>query len=331
MLMSATLGAAARAGYLGQGVPAAQAAVAAPYPALWVPGQPVRSVAPERAKPVRVAMVPTMAARAIAAARAGARVLVIRNTVDAAVAYWRAVQAAGAGAMLLQVGGGPALHHARFAAEDRALLDRAVEAALGKASPAGGCIVIGSQTSEQSIDIDADFLLTDLCPIDVLLQRIGRLHRHDRVRPEGFATAQAVVFAPEEGLDTLAEAFLAKGKGYVNGLGAWKRDGALHGIYTDLPVLELTRRAVLARSDWMIPAMNCGLVEGCTHPDHRDALIAEMGATWARYKTEIAGVAAAARMLGGMNALDRRQPFPERFLSDDMAVNGGAKPGHSAA
>lgn len=319
MLMSATLGAAARAGYLGERMPAAQAAVAAPYPALWVPGAPVRSVAPETAKVVRVALAPTMAAevmaaRAIAAAQAGARVLVIRNTVDAAVACWRAVQAAGAGAMLLQVGDGPALHHARFAAEDRALLDAAVEGALGKASPAGGCIVIGSQTLEQSLDLDADFLLTDLCPIDVLLQRIGRLHRHDRVRPEGFSTAQAVVFAPEDGLEVLAE------PRYINGLGAWKHEGTVHGIYTDLPVLELTRRAVLAQPGWVIPAMNRALVEGCTHPEHRDALIAERGVVWARYESEIAGVAAAARMLGGMNALDRRQPFPERFLSDDMAV-----------
>lgn len=74
--------------------------------------------------------------------------------------------------LVMQVKGGPALHHSRFAAEDRSLLDQAVEDMLGKETIMNqGCVVIGTQTLEQSLDIDADFLVTDLCPMDVLLSR----------------------------------------------------------------------------------------------------------------------------------------------------------------
>ncbi|WP_420392369.1 hypothetical protein [Acuticoccus sp.] len=212
--MSATLGSGARAAWLGQPAPDLEEAERTPYPALWRSDQPhplpcstASDTAP--AKTVEPCLVPTMdpeeAARfAVEAADNGARVLVVRNTVKMAVATWEVIVAM-APSLLLEVANGPALHHSRFAAEDRRRLDTAVEGALGKGSPTRGLIAVGTQTLEQSLDIDADLLVTDLCPIDVLLQRIGRLHRHsNRNRPPGFEQARVHVLCPSRGLDLLA-------------------------------------------------------------------------------------------------------------------------------
>ena len=222
---------------------------------------------------------------------------------SAAVETWHQVQQAGGGALLLQVARRPALHHARFAAEDRAVLDGAVEAALvpDKARPMVGCIVIGTQTLEQSLDIDADLLITDLCPIDVLLQRIGRLHRHDSLpRPDGFSKACVSVLLPERGLDRLCQPPWT----FDNGLGAWKsQGGGFNGIYSDVAGLELTRRLIERPSAWRIPEMNRELVERATHPECLACVIREKGDTWERYDREFGGAEAAKAMMANLKCV----------------------------
>lgn len=54
--------------------------------------------------------------------------------------------------------------------------------ALGKdtAKRPHGCLLVSTQVAEQSVDIDADLLITDLAPTDMILQRLGRLWRHER-------------------------------------------------------------------------------------------------------------------------------------------------------
>jgi CRISPR-associated endonuclease/helicase Cas3 len=77
----------------------------------------------------------------------------------------------------------PILWHARFLPEDRRNIEQAVLSSAGKdAEPARrrGQIVVATQVGEQSLDLDFDALVSDLAPIDALIQRIGRTRRHRR-------------------------------------------------------------------------------------------------------------------------------------------------------
>jgi CRISPR-associated endonuclease/helicase Cas3 len=75
------------------------------------------------------------------------------------------------------------LFHARFAMCDRLRIEKDIVANFGKESNANqrrGRVVIATQVVEQSLDIDFDILITDLAPMDALIQRFGREMRHTR-------------------------------------------------------------------------------------------------------------------------------------------------------
>ena len=340
LLLSATLGAVARTKYLNVGSAKRPSpsltlaeALAVPYPAISsqlnrkpqvdaVDGSPTH-------KSVRWQTVDDIdwpeqiAARAVEAARQGARVLVIRNTVPAAVATLRAVetlQTEIGGDFLFKLNGVSTLHHSRFSKQERPLLDSEVEKQIGKhRTGSGGRVVIGTQTLEQSLDIDADLLITDLCPMDVLLQRIGRLHRHARpssehpndIRPVGFEQAQAWVLTPTgHDLTPLL-------KRMQHGLGPLRMQGkALEGVYLDLRILEATRRLIAAIPTCSIPSENRRLVERATHPEALDAISVDLGAEWQKFGLEVDGSAGANATLGRIQTLEFDKPFGDRLFPD---------------
>ncbi|WP_344104950.1 CRISPR-associated endonuclease Cas3'' [Myceligenerans crystallogenes] len=119
-------------------------------------------------------------------------VLVLRNTVRRARDAARALSSA-----LERPGGEPLvrLHHSRFIAHDRLHNDNELRSELGPGSvnrPAAR-VIVATQVAEQSLDIDVDLLITDLAPMDLILQRVGRLHRHERARPARLAAPRCVI------------------------------------------------------------------------------------------------------------------------------------------
>lgn len=131
---------------------------------------------------------------ALACLRGGGCGALIVNTVDRAQTLYLGLrERLGDSARLL-------LFHARFPADQRGEREREVLAAFGvDGERPAGALLIATQVAEQSLDIDFDFMLSDLAPVDLLLQRAGRLHRHRRTRPAAHAEARLFVagLAPE--------------------------------------------------------------------------------------------------------------------------------------
>jgi CRISPR-associated endonuclease/helicase Cas3 len=321
LLMSATLGSSARERLLSVGsgrqqpVPESLAAACAtPYPLVThcATGRDSVRIAVEGTsapKDVRRRLLPSIESpeeivrEALGAAVRGARVLVLRNTVGDCVATQQALEvlarAEGQHDLLFRCEGVTAPHHARFAKEDREVLDAALEARFGKAAPANGCVVAATQTVQQSLDLDADLLITDLCPMDVLLQRIGRLHRHERTRLPGFQEPVVVVLTPSD--RDLSAHIQKDGKARgAHGLGT---------VYDDLRILEATWRVLAARELLSIPQMNRGLVEQTTHPEALQAIVTELGGHWLAHATRLLGSLFADRRAAELNIIDRGQPF----------------------
>ena len=94
------------------------------------------------------------------------------------------------------------LLHSRFIDTDRIKKEEELLKKIGKkAERPKRFIVVGTQVIEQSLDIDFDVMISDLCPVDLLIQRIGRLHRHKIERPKEHSEARLYLMGISESFD----------------------------------------------------------------------------------------------------------------------------------
>lgn len=199
IVLSATLTAAARARLLGCGA----AALSDAYPLISV-AEPGKDAVRELPVPAEARATVTLRrsggdetalGEALEHAERGEQVLWIENTVAGAQEVFRQ----------LRIGGGEVetgLIHSRFPSCVRERNEAHWVELLGRGGAekrrCRGRILVATQVLEQSVDVDADFLITRLAPGDMLFQRLGRLWRHpqlDAVRPAG-ARREALILLP---------------------------------------------------------------------------------------------------------------------------------------
>lgn len=142
---------------------------------------------------------PAIAQYAVLQVRQGGCYCILVNTVKKAQNVYRA---------LLEIKDADTealLFHARFLLGRREEIEKICLRKFGRGTEASRphkAILVATQVAEQSLDLDFDGMLTELAPIDLLLQRAGRVHRHrERTRPAGLEKPVIHVILPDDNAD----------------------------------------------------------------------------------------------------------------------------------
>jgi CRISPR-associated endonuclease/helicase Cas3 len=247
---------------------------------------------PEMVRRVRVARIDNRAeihAHLLAAHRQGQCACWVRNSVADTIEAWEALAEVGIPKDRLH------LFHARFALGDRLAIESAVLGRFGPESgPAerGGHILVATQVVEQSLDLDFDSIVSDLAPIDLLIQRAGRLRRHkrdasgQRVENEGRGEPLLWLFAPaavEDAGPRWLEELLPR----------------TARVYPELDRLWLTLRRLDERGGIAMPEDARRLIEGVYGPESEG-----LPPGLIRVRTEQEGKRQATRSVARFNALE---------------------------
>jgi CRISPR-associated endonuclease/helicase Cas3 len=299
LLMSATLGETLRAKLERRPRVGISSAIARSYPEV---------ATPERRTPVKISATRTTNVviedresairRAREIAGEGKAVLWVRSTVNDAVDDYRVFQSVGIPVML---------HHSRFADVDRQYLDRKVLGLIGLGGCRSGVVIVGTQTLEQSLDIDADLLVSDAVPADVLLQRLGRLHRHRTV-----TVPTAILLNPGDWDARVT--FDGKPLGAPGYGWAW--------VYSPLSVRE-TVEWLRAKRAISVPDDVREIVELATHVDHLERRALAFGERWVKLWKRLYGRAMAdsQRALSGL--VDRSQGYDLALVDERVPTRLG--------
>ncbi|MDR4471080.1 MAG: CRISPR-associated helicase Cas3' [Nitrospira sp.] len=235
--------------------PETEAAAGVPYPAVWSisEGQCHRltnGLTPAWGQYARLIRHDTdpeaIAASVVAALETRATVGVICNTVNRAQKVYMAIRERLPEGMDEE---DVLLFHARYLFHARQTREKHAGERFGKTRPdLRPAILVATQVAEQSLDLDFDVLFTDIAPIDLLLQRAGRLHRHTRLRPEAFASPILYWHCPETEEGTLPD---------LSEVGVRTSE---YSVYEPLIVWK-TWRVLYDREAWELPADYRTLIE----------------------------------------------------------------------
>jgi hypothetical protein len=257
-------------------------AIEEPYPCQWTGERAAAQVGVQAGRSSPRDFVPvadflpnddTVAKAAIEHASRGARVLVIRNTMIDTIGTAREVDRRD-GEHMVRVGGKPITFHSHYTAEDRHVINHATVVAIGEESSQHGkvkpAIVVGTSQIDSGLHLDADVLVTDVAPVDVMVRRLGRLHAIAKApRPKGYDKPLLLVVAPP--VQVFVQAVGVRGEAHRIGMG-------LGSVYRDMAVLHRTWENLKARGgiDRGRPRLD---IEEARHPYHLKWLM-EAGTRW---------------------------------------------------
>ena len=231
----------------------------------------------------------------------------VRNTVDDAIAALQTLRDLGVAEDSLL------LFHARFALGDRLAIENKVLASFGPESDAAcrrGRILIATQVVEQSLDLDFDLMVSDLAPIDLIIQRAGRLQRHARDSTGARAAREQ---RPSPCLHVLTQVA-------DNDADAHWLNGLLPGtarVYRDLRVLWRTARLLADHGAIRMPEAARTLIEGVYG---EDGLPVPAGIEQGSIDAESEGLANTS--MGRFNALKLEQGYADPGMDywDDIVA-----------